>query len=152
MVYFCLHLRVHLDRKPTCRKHTSTKRKQLYLILRKLYWIIDRKSQVSLENKLLVYKSILKPLWTYAVQLWRSASDSNIEFLERFQSEMLRKITNAPRYVPNAVIKRELKVLSVRQEVRNYSVTYRQRLDDNPNRGVKTSLQTTHYNRRLKRY
>jgi hypothetical protein len=35
--------------------------------------------------------------------------------------------------VPNAVIKRDLQVLSVRKEVRNYSVTYRQRLDDHPN-------------------
>ena len=45
---------------------------------------------------------------------------------------MLRIITDAPRYVPNAVIKRDLEVLSVRQEVGNYSVTCRQRLDDQP--------------------
>jgi len=31
----------------------------------------------------------------------------------------------SPWYVPNAVIKRHLQVLTVRQEVRNYSVTYR---------------------------
>ena len=41
-------------------------------------------------------------------------------------------MTDAPRYVPNVVIKRDLKVLSVRQEVRNYSVTYRHRIDDHP--------------------
>jgi hypothetical protein len=34
--------------------------------------------------------------------------------------------------VRNAVIKRDLKVLSVRQAVRTYSVAYRQRLDDHP--------------------
>ena len=45
---------------------------------------------------------------------------------------VLRTITDAPRYVPNAVIKRDLQVLSVGQEVRNYSVTCRQRLDDRP--------------------
>ena len=39
---------------------------------------------------------------------------------------------------PNAVIKRDLKVPSVRQEVRNYSVTYRQRLDGHPNRLAKS--------------
>jgi len=41
---------------------------------------------------------------------------------------MLRIIKDATWYVPNAVIKRELQVLSVRQELRNYSVTYRQKL------------------------
>jgi len=54
--------------------------------------------------------------------------------------------------VPNAVIKRDLKVLSVRQEVRNCSVTYRHRLDNHPSRLAKSLFQRTHYNRRLKRY
>jgi len=43
-------------------------------------------------------------------------------------------------------------VLSVRQEVRNCSVTYRQRLNDHPNSLAKSLLQWPHYNRRLKRY
>jgi len=83
--------------------------------------------------------------------LWGSASNSNIETLESFQSEVLRVITDAPWYVPNAVIKRDSKVLSVRQEVRNYIVTYRQRLDDHPNRLTKSLFQRTHYSRRLNR-
>jgi hypothetical protein len=99
-----------------------------------------------------VYKAILKPIWTYGVQLWGSASNSNIEILEKFQSEVLRIITDAPRYVLNAAIKRDLKVLSVRQEVRDYSVTYRQRLDDHPNSLAKSLVQRTNYNRGLKRY
>ena len=96
---------------------------------------------MSLENKLLVYKAILKPIWTYGVQLWGSASNPNIEILERFQSKVLRIITNASWYVPNAVIKRDLKVLSVREKVRNYSVTYHHRLDDHPNRLAKSLFQ-----------
>jgi len=47
----------------------STKRKQLDFKLRKLYWLIGRKSQLPLQNKLLVYTAILKPIWTYGVQL-----------------------------------------------------------------------------------
>jgi hypothetical protein len=129
----------------------STKRKQLDLKLRKLYWIIGRKSQLSLENKLLIYKVIPKPIWTYGVQLWGSASNSDIEILERFQSKVLRIVTDAPWYVPNAVTKRDLKVPSVRQEVRNYSVTYRQRLDGHPNRLAKSLFPRTNHSRRLKR-
>ena len=47
--------------------------------------------------------------------------------LKIFQSKVLRIITDAPWCVPNAVIKSDVQVLSVRQ-VRNYSVTYRQKL------------------------
>ena len=55
------YLGIQLDRKLIWPKHISTKRKQLDLELRKLYWIIGRKSYLSLENKLLLYKAILKP-------------------------------------------------------------------------------------------
>jgi len=54
--------------------------------------------------------------------------------------------------MPNAVIKRDLKVLSVRQKLRNYSVTYRQMLHDHPNRLAKSLFQRTHCSPRLKRY
>jgi len=70
-----------------------------------------------------VCKAILKPTWTYGAQLWGSASNCNIEILQRLQSKILWIITDAPCYVPNAVIIRDLQVLSVRQEVRNYGVT-----------------------------
>ena len=47
---------------------------------------------------------------------------------------------------------RDLQVLSVRQEVRNYSVTYRQRLNHHPNNLAKSQFQRPNYNRRLKQY
>ena len=142
----------HGGRPRSFPKHISAKSKQLDLKLRKLYWTIGRKSQLSLVNKLLVYKAILKPISTYGVQLWGSASNSNLEILEIFQSKVLRIITDAPWYVPNAVIKRDLQMLSVSQEVRNYSLTYRQRLANHPNSLAKSLFQRTNCNRRLKRH
>jgi hypothetical protein len=65
--------------------------------------------------------------------------------------QVLSIITDAQRYVPNEVIKRDLKVLSVKQAVRNYSVTYRQSLDERPNRLAKSLFYRTHYSRRLER-
>jgi len=98
------YLDIHQDRKLTWRKHITTKRKQLDLKLHKLYWIVGRKSQLSLGNKLPVYKAILKPIWTYGLQVWESASNSNIDILESFRSKVLRIVTDAPWYVPNTVI------------------------------------------------
>jgi len=40
--------------------------KNIYAALRiqtKMYWLIDRNLQLSLENKLLLYKTILKPIY-----------------------------------------------------------------------------------------
>ena len=88
----------------------------------------------------------------YGIQLWGTASNSNIDILERFQSKVLQIITDAPWYVPNAVIKHDLQVPSVRQEVRTYSVTYHTRLEGHPNYLAISLLQQRPHNHRLKRY
>lgn len=144
------YLGIHLDRRLTWQKHIFTKRKQLGLKLRNMYWLLGKKSELSLENKLLLYKTILKPIWTYGIQLWGSASKSNIETIQRFQNKILRLITDAPWYVTNECIKNDLQVPSVLEEVRNFSQNYRGRLDVHPN-PFTDSLMNDHLPRRLKR-
>jgi hypothetical protein len=96
-------------------------------------WLLGRKSQLSLSNKLLLYKTILKPIWTYGIQLWGTASTSNIEILECFQSKALRMIVDAPWYVPNILIQRDLQIPSVKEEISHYSSHYSARLDAHSN-------------------
>jgi hypothetical protein len=55
---------LHLDRHLTWHKHIFSKRKQLGLSLTKMYWLPGRKSKLSINNKLLIYKAILKTIWT----------------------------------------------------------------------------------------
>ena len=81
------------------------KRKQPDLSFRRMYWIFGRRSELSLVNKLLLlYKTILKPIWTYGIPLWGTASHSNIEILQRFQNKVLRTIVNAPWHRPNGIL------------------------------------------------
>jgi hypothetical protein len=77
----------------------------LGLTLPKMHWLLGRKSQLSSNNKLLLYKTIFKPIWTYGIQHCGTASTSNIEILERFQSKVLRIIVDTPWYFPNSLIR-----------------------------------------------
>jgi hypothetical protein len=61
------------------------------------------------------------------------ASTFNIEILERFQSKALRMIVDAPWYVPNTVIRRDLQTPTVNEEIRRYSSLYCARLSAHPN-------------------
>jgi hypothetical protein len=63
------YLGLHLDSGITWHKKIFTRRKQLGITLTKMYWILGRKSKLSTSNKLLIYKTILKPIWTYGIQL-----------------------------------------------------------------------------------
>jgi hypothetical protein len=145
------YLGVHLDRRLTWRKHIRSKRRHLDHQLRKLYWIIGRKSQLSVENKLLLYKALLKPIWTYGIQLWGTASTSNIEILKMFQAKALRIVTDTPWYIPNAMLQRDQCVSAVKHTVQLFSITYRRRIAQHPNRLTPPLIQGPSYPRRLKR-
>jgi hypothetical protein len=61
------------------------------------------------------------------------ASTSKIEILERFQSKALCMIVDAPCYVPNMVIRRDLQIPTVKEEICHYSSQYSARLGVRPN-------------------
>jgi hypothetical protein len=100
------YLGLHLARRLTWYKHIFTKQKQLGITLTKMCWLLDA-NQDSTDNKLLLYKTILKPICTYGIQLWGTTSTSNVEILECFQSKDLHVIMDAPWYVPNTIIQKE---------------------------------------------
>jgi hypothetical protein len=127
------YLVLHLDRRLTCHKHIFGKRKQLGITLTKMYGLLGRKSKLSTSNKLIIYKTIYKPIWTYGIQFWGTASTSNIEIVEHFQLRALCMIVDALWYVPNTVIRRDLKIPTVKEEIHSYSSQYRARLSARPN-------------------
>jgi hypothetical protein len=84
-------------------------------------------------NPVLIHKAILKAIWTYGIQLWDTPPSSNIEILERFQSKALRMIEDAPLFVLNMVIRRDLQTPTVKEEIRRYSSQYSVRVSAHPN-------------------
>lgn len=147
------YLGIYLDRRLTWTKHIFTKRKALGQQLRKMYWLLERKSQLSLNNKLLLYKCILKPIWTYGIQLWGTASKSNLGILQRFQSKILRIITKAPWYIKNENLHRDLQIKTINQEVSDTLDKYSKRMKNHPNllaRNLMKELPNTTFTR-LKR-
>ena len=109
-----------LDRRLTRKQHIRDKWKQLKDKLKKFYWLIGRRSNLSRQNKITLYKTVIKPVWTNGIQLWGTASNSNIEILQRFQSKTQRSLINAHLYahwyVTNEAIHRDLKISTVKEE------------------------------------
>jgi hypothetical protein len=91
------------------------------------------------------------PVWNYGIQLWGTASNSNLEIIERFQSNVLRIITDVPWYKLNTIIKRGTQIPSVKPETQKYSANYRKRLDAHPKNIANALFQEQLGTRRLKR-
>jgi hypothetical protein len=66
--------------------------------------------KILLSEKSLVYKQLIRSALTYGIQIWRSTKKSNLNFLQSFQSISLRLLTNAPWYVSNHAIHKDLNI------------------------------------------
>jgi hypothetical protein len=82
------YLGMHLDRRLTWAKHIKTKRKELNLKAKQMHLLLRRISTLPTESKLLLYKAIRKPIWTYEIQLWGTDSNSNIKILSAFNPRL----------------------------------------------------------------
>lgn len=106
------YLGLHLDRRLTWATHTHNKRLALNNRSRQLRYLLTSQ-HINLKNKLLLYKLLLKPIWTYGIQLWGAAKPSNLNKIQVFQSKCLRQITKAPYYVSNDTLHRDLAISTV---------------------------------------
>ena len=106
----------------------------------------------ALDSKLLFYKTALKPIWTYGIPLYGTASNSNIEILQRFKNKVLRVLVNAPRYVPNWLIHRDLNVPTVREVITRVCAHYCGRLQIHPSHLQNILTEDEEETRRLKRF
>lgn len=145
------YLGMYLDRRLTWKKHIWTKRKQLGTKLRSMYWMLGKRSKLALHNKVMIYKSIFQPIWTYGCQLWGSTSKTNILKIERFQNKLLRIIANAPWFVPNWIIQQDLQMYSVQSVIKKLSESYKLRLSEHPNQ-LATRLLVQSSVKRLKKH
>ncbi|PNF38441.1 hypothetical protein B7P43_G04015 [Cryptotermes secundus] len=115
------YLGIHLDNNLTWKEHITKKRKQADLKIKDMHWLIGRKSKLSLDNKVLLYKTIIKRIWVYGVEIWGCASKTNISIIQRCQSKILRMITNAQWYVSNITLHEDLKVPLLKEVIKEES-------------------------------
>ncbi|GBO20276.1 RNA-directed DNA polymerase from mobile element jockey [Araneus ventricosus] len=72
--------------------------------------LIAPKSTLATKHKLLLYKTIVRPVMLYGSPLWGTASIRNLRKLQFFQNQQLARIVNAPWYVKRKLIHQDLKI------------------------------------------
>lgn len=145
------YLGLTLDAKLRWKAHVKKKREELGIRYKKMYWLLGRYSALSTHNKLLIYKQVLKPVWTYGIQLWGCTKQSNIKIIQTFQNKVLRGIVNAPWYIRNEDLHRDLKMEYVDKVIQKNARSHEGRLHQHDNIEAIQLLDNLSQRRRLKR-
>jgi hypothetical protein len=71
--------------------------------------------------------------WTYGIQLRGTASNSNMEILQRFQSKTFRSTLKAPWYINNHRTHEDLQTNTVLSEIKKWKSKYLRKLENHTN-------------------
>jgi hypothetical protein len=92
--------------------------------------LLNRKSDLSVSNGVLLYKQLVRPMMNYACPGWRSAARSHIRKLQVVQSKCLRHATGAPWCVSNRQIHEDLGVPLFGDHIRALTASFDSKLAD----------------------
>jgi hypothetical protein len=92
--------------------------------------LLNRRSDLSVRNGVLLYKQVIRPMMDYACPVWRSAARSHVRRLQVLQSKCLRLATGAPWYVSNGQIHKDLGVSMLADHIRALTARFESKLAD----------------------
>lgn len=127
------YLGVTLDSHLTWMAHINLIRAKAQVALAKLYPIMRKRSKFSISNKMIIYKMAIRSILAYAWPVWGYASKSNIKRLEVFQNKALRIIVNAPWFVRNEVIRRDLEIPTITVYIKEIAKRFFTKVDNHTN-------------------
>lgn len=115
------YLGVSLDSKLNFRTHIEKTKNKATTCMRALYPMLNRRSKLSHKNKNIIYKTVIRPVITYAAPVWLNAAKTNIQKLQIIQNKCLKIINNHPFYYSTSTLHQETKYEMITEILNKYS-------------------------------
>jgi hypothetical protein len=109
------YLGILLDSKLLFTKHLQTVRHKATGTFLKIVPLLSRDSPLTIPNKIILYKLLLRSMITYVAPVWSSTSLTNYRHLQIYLSKCLCVIGNFPRRTPISNLHVHLRIISIRQ-------------------------------------
>jgi hypothetical protein len=113
--------------------------------------LLQRRSNLSIENKLILDECIIKPIWSHGIQLWGCTRPWNAKIIRILQSEVLRSVINASWYVSKFSLHSDLQIPFVIRQIYKLSTLYHQSILGHNDRLVAEIGNPPNVRRRLRR-
>lgn len=101
-----------------------------------MYPFINKKSSLQTETGLSIYKYIIRPALTYACPVWGGTAQTNLHKLQVIQNKVLRRIINAPWFITNDQIHKELQIDPLKKWIERLSERFFTSLPSCPSTGI----------------
>jgi len=86
--------------------------------------LLNRKSDLSVRNGVMLHKQLICPMMDYACSAWRSGACTHVRRLQVLQSNSLHRATGAPWYVSSWQIHEHLGVLLFADHIRALTASF----------------------------
>lgn len=127
------YLGVTFDKTLTFNKHiknVSTRGRQ---VMAQMFPLLNKHSKLSPKNKLLLYKTIIRPTMLYACPAWGQAAKTNIQKIQITQNKALRLVFGAPWFVTNAILHHDAEIPTIPDYIHTLATTHFDSLALHPN-------------------
>jgi hypothetical protein len=86
--------------------------------LRQLFPILNKSSTIDINLALIIYKSLICSILTYASPVWGYAAKTYINKLQTFQNKVIGIITKLPRVTPIGTLHEQTGMPLIRSHIR----------------------------------
>ena len=104
------YLGLYLDKTMNFKAHIDYVIEKAQKAIKILYFILNRKSELDLRNKLLIYKVVIRPIFTYGCPAYREIANCHIKRLQILQNKTLKLILDKSRFERTDLIHEEFAV------------------------------------------
>ena len=104
------YLGIILDKALNYNSHTTSAKNKAIGIMSKLMPLLRNHSALGIKNGILIHKTFIRPVLTYASAVWGGTSKTNLDKIQIIQNKVLRLVTGAPIFTKNSLIHRELEI------------------------------------------
>ena len=88
------YLGIHLDKTLTFKNHVNKVIQKSSMCVKLLYPLLNRRSKLHTKNKLLLYKSTIRPIMLYGSPVWGDCADTHKKRIQVAQNRCLKMCLN----------------------------------------------------------
>jgi hypothetical protein len=134
------YLGVVLDKKLSCTPHIDYVVAKTKMVAGQLSSLTCRKSKMSPKNKLVMYKTIIRPTLTYASIVWGHAAGVHLNKMQVVLKRFLRTAFDAPWFVRNNQLHRDAELPMLKEFLLEIAMTAFEKAKTHPNPLVREAV------------